>query len=244
MRKTVMIVSVLLAVALAGTAIVYGGRGEGQGRGERGEGRGPRHELMEQLTEAQREELHGMVMEMRGAGASREEIHAAVRELLAGWGIELPERPGEGRGEGRGPRHEFMEQLTDAQREKLHQMVTEMREAGASREEIHAAVRELLAGWGIELPEHPGEGRGRRCRHEIMEKLTGAQREELHGMVRGMREAGASREEIHAAVRELLAGWGIELPDSCGDEGPDASLLISPQEGESATWGEVKGKFR
>jgi hypothetical protein len=46
-----------------------------------------------------------------------------------------------------------MDQLTEEQRDALHTMVTEMREAGSSRDEIRAAVHALLEGWGIELPE-------------------------------------------------------------------------------------------
>jgi hypothetical protein len=133
-----------------------GGPREGEGRGER---RGPGPGFMDQLTEEQRTEVHALVTRMREAGAAREDIRAAVNEMLAGWGIELPGRPeggpreGGGRGEGRGPGHRLMDQLTEEQRDALHTMVTEMREAGSSRDEIRAAVHALLEGWGIELPE-------------------------------------------------------------------------------------------
>ena len=227
MRKAVIIISVVLAFAVVGTAAVCGGRGERRGHGPR---------FMEQLTETQREGIHQMVMEMRQAGASREEIHAAVREMLEGWGIGLPEP----RGEGRGPGPRFMRQLTEEQREAIHQMVIEMRGAGASREEIHAAVREMLEGWGIEVPEHPHHGHMRK----IMEELTDEQREAIHKMVMEMREAGASREEIRAAVREMLEGFGIELPDECSGQGAQSQSLISPAEGEPATWGEIKKDFK
>jgi DNA-binding transcriptional regulator YhcF (GntR family) len=227
MRKTVIIISVLVAVAVVGTAMVYGGRGEGRDRGGR---------FMGQLTEEQRDAIHQIVTEMREAGATRGEIHAAVREMVKGWGIELPEPRSEGRGHG--PR--FVEQLTEEQRDAIHQMVMEMRETGASREEIHAAVREMLEGWGIEVPEHPHRGRMR----EIMGRLTEDQRDAIHKMVMEMREAGASREEIRAAVREMLEGWGIELPDECSGQGAQSQSLISPAEGEPATWGEIKKDFK
>ena len=96
MRKTVMVILILVAVAAMSAGAVYGGRGE---RGGRGDHRFP------ELTEEQRGEVHELVSGMREAGSSRDEIHAAVGELLAGWGIEMPERQegkGEGRGEGRG----------------------------------------------------------------------------------------------------------------------------------------------
>jgi len=143
MRKTVMVILILVAVVAMSAAVVYGGRGERGGRGG--------HRLAG-LTEEQRSEVHELVSGMWEAGASRDEIHAAVRELLQSWGIEMPDRP---EGEGHGRRHKLMEQLTEEQREAVHALVTEMREAGASRDEIHAAVRELLQSWGIEMPDPP-----------------------------------------------------------------------------------------
>jgi DNA-binding transcriptional regulator YhcF (GntR family) len=249
MRKSVMVILILVAVAAMSAGTIYGGTGERGGRG------GHR---FEGLTEEQRTEVHELVSGMREAGASREEIHAAVAELFENWGIEMPERPegegrgkgrGEGRGERRGPGHRLMELLTAEQREAVHALVTEMRETGASREEIHAAVSEMLAGWGIEMPERPegegrGEGRGRRRHHALMEKLTEEQRTELHALVTEMREAGSSREEIRAAVHALLESWGIEPPEGCKGENGEMESLISPAEGESATWGRIKGDFR
>ena len=133
--------------------------------------------------------------------------------------------------------------LTEEQRAEVHEMVSEMREAGASCEEIRAAVRELLEGWGIEVPERPEGGR---CghRHGLMEKLSEEQRDGVHALVGEMREAGASREEIRAAVRELLESFGIELPEECKGDDAQIQSLISPAEGESTTWGEIKGDFR
>jgi DNA-binding transcriptional regulator YhcF (GntR family) len=160
-----------------------------------------------------------------------------------------------GRGE-RGERggHRFPD-LTEEQRSELHELVSGMREAGATREEIHAAVGELFESWGMEAPERPkggprrevrrdGHGKGRGPRHRLMELLTEEQRAALHEMVSEMREAGSTREEIHAAVRALLEGWGIELPEGCRREDGDIENLISPAEGKSATWGEIKGDFR
>jgi hypothetical protein len=59
-----------------------------------------------------------------------------------------------------------------------------------------------------------------------------------------MREAGATREEIRAALREMLEGWGIEVPDECSGQDAQGQSLISPAEGESATWGEIKKDFK
>lgn len=247
MRNSVMVILILVAVAAMSAGAVYGGRGEMGGRG------GHR---FEGLTEEQRTEVHELVSGMRDAGASRDEVHAALAELFESWGIDMPERPegkgsGEGRGEGRGRRHHLMEQLSEEQRAEVHGLVTEMREAGASHEEIRAAVHEKLAGWGIEVPERPegkgrgeGRGEGRGPRHELMDKLSEEQREAVHALVTEMREAEATREEIHAAVHALLESWGIELPEGCKGESGEMHTLISPAEGESATWGKIKGDFR
>ena len=59
-----------------------------------------------------------------------------------------------------------------------------------------------------------------------------------------MREAEASREEIREAVHALLESWGIELPEKCQGDGDEIGTLISPAEGESATWGRIKGDYR
>jgi DNA-binding transcriptional regulator YhcF (GntR family) len=116
-------------------------------------GRGHGRRFGDQLSEEQREAVHAKVREMREAGASREEIHGAIREMLASYGITLPEGRREGPREGRGPGGRFGEQLTEEQREAVHAKVREMRDAGASREEIHAAVRDMFAGFGIDLPD-------------------------------------------------------------------------------------------
>jgi DNA-binding transcriptional regulator YhcF (GntR family) len=119
-----------------------------------------------------------------------------------------------GRCEGRGG---FRSALTGEQRETIHAKVEEMREAGASPEEIHAAVKEMLDGWGIELPQDSGK---RHPRHRIFSQLTEEQRETVRAKVEEMREAGASPEEVHAAVKEMLDGWGVDVPEDFGKHPP------------------------
>ena len=235
--------AVILVTLLAVTAVTVamshagriGGRGPGQGRGHGG--------LFGQLTEEQRDALHAMVQEMRDVGAAREEIHTAVREMLAGWGIDLPEHPGS-RGEkcgGERAHHPpFLDQLTEEQRDTLHAMVEEMKEAGASHDDIRAAVHEKLEGWGIELPERPREPRGHR--REVFKQLTEEQRTAVREMIREMRDAGASREEVHAAVREMLEGFGVELPE--GASAAPSPEVLESENAKSATWGEIKGSFK
>jgi Spy/CpxP family protein refolding chaperone len=220
-------------------AMGYAGRGEGRGPGH-GRGHGG---FFGQLTEEQKDAVHATVQEMRDAGATREEVHAAVREMLAGWGIEVPERQGRGGGKGDGERvhhSRLFEQLSEEQRGAIYELVKGMREAGASREEIRGAVHEMLAGWGIEVPERPAGPRGHM--REIFEQLSEEQRTAVHDKVREMREAGASRDEIRAAVREMLEGFGIELRESGAGE-PSLETLES-QNAKSATWGEIKSSFK
>jgi hypothetical protein len=134
-------------------------------------------------------------------------------------------------------------ELTEDQREEIHQLVIEMRDDGAPRDEIHDAVVELLEGWGIEIPgdlaegpreirrmgagfrERLGQGNGERgpgpCDGEgpghgpraIFRDLTPEQRQEIRATVRAMRDEGTTREEIRDAVRGMLEVWGVELPE-------------------------------
>jgi DNA-binding transcriptional regulator YhcF (GntR family) len=175
-----------------------------QGRGHGGSRSGP------QLTDEQRIAVQELVTSMRDDGASREEIHTAVSELFNSWGIELPAKGG-WRGHHRGP--VFTEQLTDEQKATVQDLITGMREDGATREEIHAAVVELLGGWGIEIPEGLGDGHGHRGRPRFMHLLTDEQKAAVRELRTSMRAEGASREEIHTAVVALLDEWGIKLPD-------------------------------
>lgn len=231
----------LLAVTVIAVAMGYADRGDGRGRGH-----GPGHGgFFDQLTEEQRDALHEKIEEMRGAGATREEIHDAVGAMLEGWGIEVPERPGRKGGEGRQGEHmhhpPFFDQLTEEQKAELRGLIDGMREAGASHEDVHAAVREKLEGWGIEVPEHPGPGDCRGHRNEIFEQLTEEQRKEIHDTFRRMREDEATREEIHAAIREKLESFGVELPE--GGEGVRTLDALEGSNREPATWGRIKGRY-
>jgi hypothetical protein len=113
----------------------------------------------EQLTEEQRTELHDLVSGLRDDDASREDIHTAVTELFTSWGIDPPEfRLGPGR---RGPAP-WAEQLTEDQRSQLRALRFNLRDNGATREEIHTAVVAQLTEWGIDTsfdcPGHDGMG--------------------------------------------------------------------------------------
>jgi DNA-binding transcriptional regulator YhcF (GntR family) len=230
--KRMMVVVLIGLVLLAAAAAVQAGRGEGRSR------------AFGNLSDEQRQAVHEKISEMKDSGASREEIHAAVRGMLEGWGVAIPDRP-EGRRsrdarEGERPRHaRFNGQLTEEQREAVHAKVMEMNKAGASREEIREAVHGMLNQWGIDVPEgremRPGNGRA------IFKQLDKEQRAAIHEKVREMKNAGASREAIHAAVSEMLRSFGIEVPE--GDDGAAAPETLKGSKVEPATWGEIKGSF-
>jgi len=214
---TTMLLSLLLGACLllglgsALSAQPYGGhRGGGRG-GDHGrrEGHGEQGNLGDQLTEDQRAALHSTTLQMWQEGASRDEIRDAVKALLEGWGIERPEHdradhgPGEsGPGHGRGGRflRVLSGQLSEDQKEELHQLIGELRGQDASPDEIRAAVEEKLSGWSIELPEPPPE-------------LTQEQRQTLRAVIFELWTSGATREEIRSAAAQQLEDFGIQMPE-------------------------------
>jgi DNA-binding transcriptional regulator YhcF (GntR family) len=173
------------------------------------------------LTEEQRDAIHEKIKEMRDQGATREETHAAVAEMLKGYGIEVPEDSIGPHGPGGfgppGPQG-FFKDLTEEQRDAVEEKMKEMRDQGASREEIRSAVAEMLKGYGIEVPEDwhgpIGFGHGKAG---FKANLTEEQREAIREKVKEMRSQGASGEEIRAAKAEMLKGYGIELPEKWGE---------------------------
>ncbi len=100
-----------------------------------------------QLTEEQRETLRTTVQNLRDQGATRREIHDAVASLFAEWGVEMPEHYRGCHGKKGRPR---MQNLTEEQRRTIRDMAREMRQAGATREEIHDAVQKQLREWGFD----------------------------------------------------------------------------------------------
>ncbi len=110
-----------------------------------------KHARMPMLTPEQREEVKAKVAEMEEAGARPEEVREAVADMLKAWGIERPQR-----GANTGDRVGILQQLTPEQREQLQGKTAELREQGATPQEIREAVGDLLQGWGIQ----PGAGQG------------------------------------------------------------------------------------
>jgi len=49
----------------------------------------------------------------------------------------------------------WMNNLTDEQRQEIRQTMQELRESGATREEIRVAIQELMEEMGIDMEENP-----------------------------------------------------------------------------------------
>jgi DNA-binding transcriptional regulator YhcF (GntR family) len=105
----------------------------------------------DQLTEEQQEALHQLIQELRDSGATPEEIREAVMQFLEEQGIDTEEMPlGMHLRKGmKGP--PFADQLTEEQQEALHQLIQELRDSGATPEEIREAVMQFLEEQGIEI---------------------------------------------------------------------------------------------
>jgi DNA-binding transcriptional regulator YhcF (GntR family) len=183
---------------------------------------GPKQErsaprFMQQLNDEQKAEMESMIADMKAAGATREEIHTAVKEKLEDFGIKPPEKEERKDGRGfRGPRHDgpmFDGQLSEEQRTAIRDKVDQLKDQGASREEIHEAVTEMLKSYGVEPPEGGFEGPLRGHRHGGFFpglELTEEQQTAIREKVEALNDQSASREEIHEAVAELLKSYGIK----------------------------------
>ncbi len=114
------------------------------------------------LTDEQRETLHSTIKEMRDKNATRDEIHAKVAELFKEWGIEKPVKMMRGRkGHNKGAWAKTLgAKLTAEQRQTLRETVRNLKDQGASREEIREAVKALFNEWGIERPGNEQETPG------------------------------------------------------------------------------------
>jgi len=140
--KALILLSVVAVAAILGSMVL-----PTYALGDEERNRGLPPPWLDDLTDEQREAIEQKVQEMREAGASREEIRAEINAMLEEWGVEVPEF--------HGPTPPWLGNLTDEQRAEIDQIVQDMKEAGATREEIKAAVDAKLEEWGIEVPECP-----------------------------------------------------------------------------------------
>ena len=141
--KALALLSIIVAVTVFG-AFVYSAYATEDGTTKHEKilpFRGLPNDLLERLTEEQQGTLQGMMEENHAEmEANRDEIEAQLEE----WGIEIPEKP----------QHtvDFLEDLTEEQKEELETM----------RQEFRDSVNSKLEEWGIEVPEFDDTGL-RRC---------------------------------------------------------------------------------
>jgi DNA-binding transcriptional MerR regulator len=182
--------------------------------------KGSRCKYMDQLTEEQRETIRNTICNLRSSGTSPEDIRKKVQEMFKEYGIDLPDEtnifPGKRRHRPGRLMGKHFKNLSEEQRSALKEKVNQLREQGASCEEIHTEVQNMLKKYGIEVPADCFQKMGKRggFLHGFPGiDLSKEQRMAIKEKVRSLRDNGADREEIHAAVREMLEGYGIEVPD-------------------------------
>jgi hypothetical protein len=100
------------------------------------------------LTDAQKEELTATMNQLRENNATREEIRDAINAKLTEWGIEVPK-------EDPHPMPRWLQNLTADQKAELQNLMDELKDKGASHEEIRTQIDAKLQQWGIEIPEQP-----------------------------------------------------------------------------------------
>ncbi len=152
----------------------------------------------------------------------------------------LPLRLGQGYGARQGGSQGWMAQLSEEQREQIKTEVGEMREQGASPQEVRDAVGKMLKGWGVE-PAREGQGGGMRGDGPMMEgrgggmggygPMMGGRGAGMRGYGPQMWGYGASpgwmsqltpeqRQQIQATIKDMLKKWGIEPPQQGRGYGP------------------------
>ena len=206
-RKITLTAILLLVVAMVSASVA-------DVRGGRHALRGMAAGICTTLTDEQRTTIHEKVTEMREAGAAREEIRTTVAGMFREYGIEVPDEWFSRKGNG----YYLCDDLTDEQRTAIREKVTEMREAGATREEIRTAVAEMLEGYGVTVPEDWINRQGHSER--------GTHRHGKHGMHRGL-------------------NLGVSMGPMADIAMIDAEIAAAPQASPqraltSTTWGKLK----
>jgi len=151
------------------------------------------------------------VKSLREEGASRQEIHTEVTKILREYGVEIPDEfKGHHVKRGHRPLRGFMhfsDELTDEQRANIREKAKSMHEEGASREEIHTEIGNMLKEYGVEVPDDFGQHR------EMMENLNKEQRKAVRAKMREMRKDGATPKEIRDEINKMLQEFGIRESD-------------------------------
>ena len=108
-----------------------------------------------ELTAEQRDAIKSKVTELKAAEAKPEEIRQSVGQMLPGFGID----PAQGKGKRAGQGRKAFDQLTEEQKSQIDGKVKELRQAGATRQEIREQVNGMLEGFGLEVPKKKRGGK-------------------------------------------------------------------------------------
>ena len=176
--------------------------------------------LWDQLTTDQLEELLTAIAEIRENDSDRQAVREVIREKLAEWNIEMPDRQENSPGKRSGHRHGFGQlDLDETQRNELHDLVDKLHQEGFDRAEIHKAVQEQLTQWGKEFPPPPFFEGDHQAWLGMQQELTHDQFRTLHHMARDMRRNGDEPPVIQKAVTQQLIEWGFSTTDDNSDTG-------------------------
>ncbi len=135
-----------------------------------------------------------------------------------------------------GPQWKWMARLTPEQRQQVQDKVQELRQQGKTEAEIHAAVAEMLQGWGVKVPGlGPAAARGR-----WLAQLTPEQRAQVLAKAKELKAQGKTPQEIRAAVAEMLKGWG-DRATGTGRPRP-GERLVRPAYAGAAAAGDGQGQ--
>ncbi len=166
--------------------------------------------MFEQLSDEQKAEIKALAEQLREEGTDPAQIHAAVGAKFEEFGLTLPDMWD------MTPR-EFVQanRLTREESEAIRAMVGEMRQAGATRQEIRDAVAAKHQEFGKEMlgREMVGPPQPRMPGAFGDERLTDEQRTELRTLLETMRGDGATPQQIRDAVSAKFSEWGVELPE-------------------------------
>ena len=200
MKHKWLTITLVVAMALGATALIWAEVAAGPAPGAAAA-------PAAQLTPDQQTQLHAKIQEMKAAGATPDQIRDEAYKMVKGWGLDP--------GVKQGPK--WMQGLTPEQRAQVLAKVQGLKQAGKTPEEIHAAIVEMLKGWGIQPPANMGPGEGKPGR--FLAQLTPEQRRQLRAKYQELQQAGKTPQEIHAAISETLKGWGIQPPAGDGAGG-------------------------
>ncbi len=167
-----------------------------QGCGNGHEGKG----FWSNLTDEQRGAIREKAEQMRDQGASPEETHAAVTEMLKGYGLEVPDDWQEPHHFGH-PWGDLGADLTDQQRQALQEDIQDMKSRGASPLEIRLAVDEILEGYGVQ-PRGP------------LAQLTDEQRSAVRQEIKLLLAKDVDQQEIREQMAQKLKEYGVEMPQN------------------------------